>query len=149
MSLRAEIRKITYELLEKTGSCTIADIKKELEGKGIQLEPRNTAIRVTLSNLAKKDGNIQRSGRGSYIYAKDEQPLEENKYLNNKVEEDITMEIEKFEQEITNIIKEAGHFDWINESDEAVNNMRKKIKKIKQLHQAIEKAFIKSGFSVK
>ena len=151
MSLNAEICSVAYDLLNKTGNCTLENIRKEMENRGIPLGSNNASIRAAMSQLVRKDSNIQRSGRGYFEYIKNKDEKDSFKIAVEKTieeQEDIMIGIEKLEQQAVEIIREAGTFGWINQTDEEVNRIRKRIKRVTQLYKTLQKEFINNKISV-
>ena len=144
MSICAEIRDIAYNMLYTEGTCTLEQIRVEMRNRGIPLDGNTAAtVRATMSQLIRKDENIKRAGRGYYEYVKSKENLDggmlTKKEKTMELQEDDMKEMDKLEQKALEVIREVGKFDWINGSDEDVDRIRKKIKRLKELNKTLKK----------
>ena len=129
LSVDAQIHSAIYDILTTNGSCTIDEVKKELENQGMNLdEHRGCNIRVALSMLQKEDPHIERLKYGHYKYIA-------------VTDEEWNAAVEW----MVRTLRKAKNFDWLREPDLEVKKLRKQINEIRWFYNRLGEELVKLG----
>lgn len=130
MSSTAKIKRIINQLLKENGECTLDEIKGIAETEGMIFSPKDSLIRSTMYLIMKKDDSIERIGRGRYrkVNASTESIKSEDKVM---------AYLDEVEKEMLNILDELESFKWYQASDEEINRMRERGKRIEEFYENV------------
>lgn len=133
-----EVREVIVNALSDKQWHGVDEIQSKCEGEGINLEGGRGPIYNIVYQLKKK-GKIEANGMGEYrIFNQDTEHIEkgEGESTNNQKNQ-LIANIESIEIYLAKYKK----FDWINCSDEELQDARSNVAKLLDLAQKIEKEF--------
>ncbi len=161
MATRTEVTQLVYELFEQRNICTLTEIREYVEEHGVVIQPNDAIVRVTLSNLCKKDSHVIRVERGVYQYvkntpetgsgtvkkssmtdagtaAKDECAETDSAYAAEK--NGITSEISKLTiEEVLEYLESTKKISWYKSPMEEIAEKREGMKHIQEIYDMIGK----------
>lgn len=143
MSIAEEIRNIAYELLNARGEFSIEDVREKLNEKNIFSDSKNASLRVTISQMVKKDPHIVRIERGKYKYTAEileEKKEEEDKNKDEEEMDDWKITLDNAEREVNILVKQIAEFNWLDCKDNEIEYMRNVAQQLKQFQKNITKA---------
>ncbi|MCC8164127.1 MAG: hypothetical protein LIO86_13430 [Lachnospiraceae bacterium] len=153
MVTKTEVTELVYEILKQRDTCTLTEAREYMEAHGVVIQPNNSILRATISNLCKVDPHVIRVRRGVYQYVENLPEMEEASDKENSMgdvdeaekeesieKKDTALEISELTiAEVLEYLESTKKINWLKSPMEVIAENRENMNRIQDIYDMIGK----------